>query len=266
MLRGTGIVTENLILTAYMNKSLFLSIISVILFGFLLGQEESVKIKGEAIDKENGNKLINIIVVNKSNGNGTFGDKYGDFVLNVSKSDTIVISAFGYSSYVFSLKDSTDKAVYNVSAYLSRPVIYLQPVTIIAERDLEEIEKDIQELGYTKQDYMLSGVDALNSPITFLYQAFSKRERSKRKLAELINEDKRRELLKELFRKYVDYDIIALKNEDFDEFIDYCNVSDEFMKSSTQYEFLMFIKYSYGEWIKIPHKKDILQDIDFDKY
>ncbi|MEM7162339.1 MAG: hypothetical protein AAF487_07835 [Bacteroidota bacterium] len=232
----------------------------------LLCQNTSVKIKGFASDKENGNKLINILVVNKSNGNGTFGDRFGNYTMNVGKNDSIVISAIGYSSYIFSLKDSTLKSVYTISPQLKKPVVYLRPVTIIAERELEEIEKDIQELGYSRQDYMVSGIDVLQSPITFLYQAFSKRERSKRKLAELVNEERKRDLLKELFRKYVDYHIINLEDHEFDEFIDYCNVSEEFLKSTSQYEFLMFVKYSYGEWLQIPHKEDRLPDIDFDKY
>lgn len=247
-------------------KHIFLIIIAFALCESSISQDTTVKIKGHAIDFESGNKLVNILVVNKTNGNGTFGDKYGDYVMNVGKNDTIVISAFGFSSYVFSLKDSTEKTVYSISPTLKKPVIYLKPVTIIAERDLEEIEEDIQELGYSKEDYMLSGIDAFQSPITFLYQAFSKRERSKRKLAELVNEDRKRDLLKELFRKYIDYDIIDLKDEQFDEFIDYCNVSEQFLQSSSQYEFLMFIKYSYGEWENVPHKEDILPDIDFDKY
>ena len=232
----------------------------------LQGQEDAVKIKGFAIDQENGNKLINILVVNKSNGNGTFGDRFGNYVMNVGKNDSIVISAIGYSSFIFSLKDSSMKSVYTISPALKKPVVYLRPVTIIAERELEDIEKDIQDLGYSRQDYMVSGIDVFQSPITFLYQAFSRRERSKRKLAELLNEEKKRDLLKELFRKYVDYHIINLEDEEFDEFIDYCNVSDEFIKSTTQYEFLMFVKYSYGEWLKIPHKEDRLPDIDFDKH
>ena len=82
----------------------------------------------------------------------------------------------------------------------------------------------------------------MESPITALYQAFSRRERNKRLVAEMRNNDRRRELLKELFRKYVDNDIITLDNADFDDFVDFSNVSENFMKTSTQYEFIMYIK------------------------
>jgi hypothetical protein len=85
-------------------------------------------------------------------------------------------------------------------------------------------------LGYDERDYMLSGINAVQSPITFLYQQFSRKEQSKRQVAYMENEDRKRELLKELFRLYVDYDIISLSDEQFDDFITYLNVSDEFLK------------------------------------
>jgi hypothetical protein len=125
---------------------------------------------------------------------------------------------------------------------MKRLEVSLKPVDIVSPRDLEEIQKDIETLGFDEKDYMLSGVDAVSSPITYLYQQFSRRERNKREVAEMRNNDKRRALLKELFRKYVDAEIISLRDEEFDDFIDFCRVSDDFMKSSTQYDFIMYVK------------------------
>ena len=121
----------------------------------------------------------------------------------------------------------------------------MKPVIIIPPRELEVIQKDIEKLGYKKEDYMVSGIDAFESPITFLYQSFSKRERAKRNIAQLRNEDNKRKLLKELFRKYVDNDMITLDEEKFDDFVDFINVSDEFLKNSTQYDFILYVKKKF---------------------
>lgn len=101
---------------------------------------------------------------------------------------------------------------------------------------------------------MLSGADAMSSPITALYEAFSRRERGKRMVAEMRNNDRRRALLKELFRKYVDNDIIQLGDEEFDSFIDFCHVSDEFLKNSSQYEFIMYIKKRFEVYRMIQNR------------
>ena len=108
-----------------------------------------------------------------------------------------------------------------------------------------QYNKTLKNWVTEKEDYVLSGVDAFSSPITFLYQQFSRRERAKRHVAEMRNEDRKRELLKELLAKYVANEVIDLSDQDFDDFIDYCNVSDEFLKYSTQYEFIMYIKRKY---------------------
>jgi len=64
-------------------------------------------------------------------------------------------------------------------------------------------------------------------------------------VARLENEDRKRALLKELLHKYVEYDIINLSDDGFDDFIDFCAVPDEVMVGLSQYEFLLYVKKKY---------------------
>ncbi|MBK6643423.1 MAG: hypothetical protein IPG39_20420 [Bacteroidetes bacterium] len=218
----------------------------LLLFSFLvsaaLAQDETVRIKGTVYDPGNKGSIPNLMIVNKRTQQGYFGTNSGYFELDVKRTDTLIIAATGFQTIKIFLKDSILDSSKNISIALKKLEITLKPVEIFTKRDLEEIQKDIETLGYEKEDYMLQGADVLESPITALYQAFSRRERNKRLVAEMRNNDRRRELLKELFRKYVDNDIITLDNTDFDDFVDFSNVSENFMKTSTQYEFIMYIK------------------------
>lgn len=195
--------------------------------------------------------LSQIMIVNKRKGNGIFAQSNGQFKISMHKTDTLLITALGYKTKKISFKDSTLKNEYFINITLDKLQIQLKEVEIFPQRDLSEIEKDIQKLHYDKNDYMLSGINSYTSPITFLYQEFSRKERSKRLAAELRYEDKKRELLKELLTKYVNGNIIKLSTEQFDEFIQFANVSEEFMKSSTQYEFIMFIKFRYEKYVEV---------------
>jgi hypothetical protein len=208
-------------------------------------QSQRVNITGVVYDRESNVLLSNLMIINKATQQGFFAGATGSFTINVFKNDTIIIGASGYQNRKICFKDSADKTEFFVRVYMERLTVQIREVVIIAPRDLDDIQQDIEKLGYRKEDYMLSGVDAVNSPITFLYQQFSKRERAKRHVAEMRNEDRKRELLKELLAKYVANDVIDLSDADFDDFIDYCNVSDEFMKYSTQYEFIIYIKRKY---------------------
>jgi hypothetical protein len=81
-----------------------------------------------------------------------------------------------------------------------------------------------------------------------LYEAFSKRERSKRLAIELTNNDLRRALLKELFAKYVEYEILDLEDDEFDAFIDFMDPGDQRLKSFTQYEFILYVQKKYVDY------------------
>lgn len=218
----------------------------LLLFSFLVSaafaQDGMIRIKGTVYDPSNKGSIPNLMIVNKRTQQGYFGTNSGYFELDVKRTDTLIIAATGFQTIKIFLKDSILDSSKNISIALKKLEITLKPVEIFTKRDLEEIQKDIETLGYEKEDYMLQGADVLESPITALYQAFSRRERNKRLVAEMRNNDRRRELLKELFRKYVDNDIITLDNADFDDFVDFSNVSENFMKTSTQYEFIMYIK------------------------
>ena len=215
-------------------------------------QEIMITIKGKVIDAVDGQALVTMMAVSKKAGSGTFGNNAGQFMLPISKDDQLLVGAIGYETITYSIPEDFEGTTITKTFELNKLVVQLPPVEVLSDRELSEIQEDIERLGYEKKDYMVSGINAYNSPITFLYQSFSKRERSKRLVAELRNEDQKRELLKELFKKYVDYDIIQLEDDHFDEFIDYCNVSEHFMKSSSQYDFLVHIKKRFKEYQNSP--------------
>jgi len=204
--------------------------------------QTELKISGVVTDESGKTFVSNLMVVNKRTQQGQFSGMDGRFSLMARPNDTLIVAANGFYTLKIPIADSLTKGIADFRVRLTRLQVNLKEVEIFTSRDLEAIEKDIQTLGYDEDDYMLEGVDALSSPITALYVAFSRREQSKRMVAEMRNNDKRRALLKELFRKYVDYDIIHLDNHEFDRFIDFCRVSDEFLKGSTQYDFIMYVK------------------------
>lgn len=226
-------------------------LLSILLFacGVSMAQDDPyIKVKGKVYDPKDAGSQFNLMVLNQTELHGIFGEKDGSFIINCRKNDSLSINVVGYKTVGISFRDSVKKDIYTIKIPLQQIEYELKPVSVFTKRDLNAIQEDIQKLGYNEKDYVTSGVDAIQSPITFLYQTFSKRERSRRKVAELENEDRKRELLKELFRRYIDADIIYLNDEEFDDFIDFCRVPEDFMKRSTQYEFCVYIKARYYEY------------------
>ena len=71
-------------------------------------------------------------------------------------------------------------------------------------------------------------------------------------MARLENEDRRRELLQELFVKYVDYDIVDLEAWEFDAFARFCDPGEDALKQWSQYEFILYVKQRYQVFRMLP--------------
>lgn len=207
--------------------------------------QEPVTIHGQVVSSSNDRSYYDLMIVNKRTRSGAFGNPDGSFTVQALQSDTILVGSVGHRTAVVCLRDSLPKAEYRITVRLLPIQVQLAAVEVLSQRTLQQIQKDIEKLGYRESDYRISSVDALQSPITFLYQEFSRRERSKRLVAQMRNEDRKRELLRELLQKYVEYDIINLNDDAFDDFIDFCAVPDEVIKGLTQYEFLLYMKKKY---------------------
>lgn len=215
-----------------------------LLFALPVDSMVVIKLKGSVFEKENNRPVNTVMIVNKRTQQGFYSGS-NSFEVKLFSNDTLLIGSTGFITFPICFKDSVLKEEYTVTFFVSKLLFQAKEVEVFGARDLDRIQQDIEKIGYNKSDFILSDIDALNSPITFLYQQFSRKEKAKRKLAELKNNDLKRALLKELLARYVTSELMELETTQFDGFIDYCNVSDDFMKSSSQYEFILFIKKKY---------------------
>ena len=218
--------------------------------GIAMAQSDKVVVQGQVFGINNTTDLLTLFVVSQANQTGNFGNPNGTYQIKVDRNDTVLIGSIGYITQKISIKDSIGDTV-TVDVHLKQLELYLREVTVFAPRELRRIYDDIEKLGYDEKEDRLSGfADPLSSPITALYERYNKHAQKERLAKQLINDAKRRDLLKELFRKYVDANIIDLDDDQFDEFIEYINVSDEFLQNSSQYDFIIYVKMKYKYFAK----------------
>ena len=223
----------------------------VIVFFFILNLTNSciaqrVFVYGKVYDKEYPTLLLQqVMVVNQQSQIGLFGNNDNSFQLQIDKTDTLVISALGYARKKVCLRDSISKNEYHISIALDRLSYDLSEITVRRQRELRQISEDIKKLGYHKKDYQLTSVDAWQSPITALYQSFSKKEQSKRALAQMINNDNRRAVLKDLLYLYNLTELIRMPENEYNDFIDYLSLNDQQMQSMNDYDLALFIRDRY---------------------
>lgn len=224
------------------------SILFLYLFVFV-GNTQEIRIKGKVLDTTSFDQGFNLMVVNKSKNRGSFASYKGTFDFSIDRKDTFALSAAGYKVQIFCFKDTLVSEV-NMTVYL-QPLHYTSaPVTITSLKTLEELRKERASLE-KKETRTVTGVNALESPITALYQAFSKREKSKRLLAELEHQEKQDDILKELLRIYVHHKIIDLDDEEFAQFIEFCNINEDFLKTASDYDLVIYIKQKFEHYMRM---------------
>lgn len=243
----------NRFITLAFSYAIFPSFLSAQTFTPSSRCDSSIVVSGVVIEISGG-VIPSAMAVNRESGGGVFVERDGSFLVRACPGDTLVFGAIGFYSIqrevVYEMRSS------ELKIELKRLKVNVGVAEVYAPRALREILHDIEALGYDDNDFRVSGVNAMQSPITFLYEQFSKREQSKRLEAELINKDNRRELLQELFVKYVDYDIVQLKPGEFDSFAEFCDPGDEMLQNWTQYEFILYVKRQYALYKLLPHRLD----------
>jgi hypothetical protein len=221
-----------------------------VISGAIYAQQKDITISGNAVNSNGLGGLYQVIVINQRTSTGMLAEPNGHFTINCQKTDTILVSASGFSVKKICFLDSVYKSVYTFTVVLDSMHYSLAEVKIYLTKSLREVNEERNSLGNIPKTDKYQDINAIGSPIEYLYERFSRLEQSKRKVAQLEDEERRREVLKELFQIYIRHDIINLTDTEFDNFIDYCNFTDNFIKNSTDYDLVMAIKARYEQFEK----------------
>lgn len=218
-------------------------------------QCDKVLLMGKVEDTVGFQNFYNLMVVNKTTGKGVFGNPDGSFSVFVKDKDLIALSVRGYLPITFIVEGNND-CQFKVHKYLELKTEDLQTVVITPLKTLEQIKQERQGL-VMRETREVTGMQVLQSPITALYQTFSKKEQNKRWIAEQEFKDDQRRVVQELLRLYVAYDIVNLNDEEFDDFISFLNINSDFLQTATEMELITFVKDKFIHYKMINKRKFI---------
>jgi hypothetical protein len=215
-------------------------------------QCDKVFVSGRVVDTLRPQSFYNLMVINRTTGRGIFGQPDGYFSVYVRPNDKIALSTKEYPIYEFTAKPDSNCQC-QVIAYIEKLPQQVQEVVVKPLKTLEQIKEERKNL-VLRETRQVTGIEALQSPITALYQAFSKKEQNKRWIAEQKYKDDQRQVVKELLRLYVAYEIIGMEEDEFDDFIIFLNADPDFLKTAAEMELVLFIKDKF-EHFKLIRKR-----------
>lgn len=163
--------------------------------------------------------------------------------------DTLIFSSQSYGMLKFAVRDSMKNNTCIITVVLKPLSKNLNEVQIIAPKNASEIRTEIQKLHLETTD-VYQDVNAFQSPITALYEAFNKNERAKRTVAALEYEENRARILKDICRLLRSYQVIDPSEKELDAFVKYLPLDEGFLKGSTDYEIGLTVKEAFKKFKK----------------
>jgi hypothetical protein len=210
-----------------------------------------ILLSGEVVDDE-GNGLKDVHVQNMGNKNVTVTDNSGFFSIYLHKSHNLRFSAVGFRPTYFTPSENSRASVYkvvklrSVATALSEITIRPDEVERATEMMIPSPGEPLFSIGFQgeQEDFKPN----IGSPISALYNLFSKDSKQQKKLEELLKQDKLQELYDQRFERDDFWQLTGLSGAELEEFKEFCGMSELFVITATDYEFILRVKSCYDKF------------------
>jgi hypothetical protein len=238
-----------MVFTAGPAKIIFL--LALLGFGGKTFSQQKFLVKGRIMSADSVNGASFAYVINANTHNGVIADLNGNFTIVAAASDSLVVKMLGYDNLRFainSLKNENDSVKAFKRFYLRQTAYQLNTVYINTFK-LKPNERDYMKRVINRPK--VEGINVAESPLTALWQAFSKKGKEMQKLQEIFENLLEREEIE----KKVNTDILRqLLNDDsitMEQFRIACpEITDEFILYTEGYDLYSTITNSYKNWKK----------------
>ncbi|MCU0339520.1 MAG: carboxypeptidase-like regulatory domain-containing protein [Spirosomaceae bacterium] len=191
---------------------------------------------GKVLDQATKQGIELASVTNLNSKELTRTNKQGVFFITVASNDSVEIFSPTHGRAVVQWDGKTEETT--VLMKRLDKAIQMQEVKVVSKRE-QQLKKEIaQVLAEPEARKNLSFGEAAalaQSPITLLYELFSKSAREDRKVAMLMQEKRRRELAHYRFGM-VAGQATELSGDGLERFRRFCDLSEEFLLLSSDYE------------------------------
>lgn len=219
-------------MSVYKKKYLFVAAY----FLLLVANAQRRYIVGRVIDPETLRGVDRASVMNLSTKHIVKTNTSGLFSILTGRGDSLIVTSLTHGRNGIEWDGFTEE----LTIYSRRlmKAIELPEVKIKTKRD-EQLEQEIREiLAEPERTTKLGGdrtLELIQSPISLLYEAFSRRAKSDRKVLVLMQQDRRRKLaeyrLSMIAGRATDY-----RGNELEKFMYFCNFKQDFLLTSSEYE------------------------------
>lgn len=187
-----------------------------------------------------------VYVINQNSGQGQMSDFNGKFVIGANETDTIVFSFVGYYKLKIPARELVTSNSAGVKVVMKQTVYNLNQVTV-SDFKFKPYEKEYMKRVIEHSHMPL--VTSINSPITALYNQFSRKGKEQRKLAQIFEEIFEKEQVEKKFNAQILRKLTGDDYIDFEAFRKYCfYLSNDYILSHDGYDLYYKVMDCYYRW------------------
>ncbi len=171
----------------------------------------------------------------------------GDFFIRAAEGDSLIATSVGFGRYAIKWDKSQKEPVFS----LDQTAIALEEI-VVKDKKSETIEREIKAFldnptnaKTMRRDILGNMVSAgtsnpsgggMSISIDALYDLWSKEGKSKRKAAELEYQDVKKFYVELRYNKRKVSSITGFKDQELDDFMNFCKLSDDFVLNANDYD------------------------------
>ncbi len=193
-------------------------------------------IVGRVVDPENLKGVDRASVMNQNTKHLVKTNESGRFSILAGEGDSLLVTSLTHGRNGIRYDGIVEEPI--IYSRKLMKAIELPEVKIRTKRD-EQLEKEIREiLAEPERTTKMSGeraMELIQSPISLLYEAFSRRAKSDRKVLVLMQQDRRRKLA-EYRQSMIAGRATNLRGDELERFMTFCDFREDFLLTSSEYQ------------------------------
>lgn len=229
----------------------FTLLIMLTFLGALVSKAQFV-LKGRIVDSVYKRGLESVSIENMTTHQGAYSGQGGYFELEVNEGDNVYLTYVGYKPK--SIRIKAEDALKLKEITLALKPIQLKDVTIY--RGPTEYQKDsMQRASLYKSAFEYEQQKSVMTPVTSIYQKFSKKYKNLRKFQEQIIDIEKQKFIDTRYSPELVQSLTKLPEDSVAHFMNQYPMELEYARAASELEIKMWIKYNFQDYLLKKQKK-----------